>query len=586
MTEHTERVFAPDGVSLAVRRYGDPHAPTVVCVHGYPDNSSVWDGVVHRLAERYRVVTYDVRGAGRSDRPGQRAAYRLDTLVDDLAAVLEAVSPDHPVHLVGHDWGSIQCWHGVTDERLRGRIASFTSISGPCLDHVAFWMRDQLRAGPRALRRFAAQSASSLYIAFFQLPLLPQLAWRSGLLNVLTRLVARDEAGPGASGEPPRFEVPDAVAGLALYRANMLARLRAPQPRHTDVPVQILAPDRDRFVHPPMQLGAARWTTGLRVRRMRGGHWLPRSRPVAVARSVAEFVDHVAGGPETRTLRRARIDGPRREGRFADKLVVVTGAGSGIGRATALAFAGQGADVVATDIDAETAERTAEQARRLGVQAAAYPLDVSDGTAMQHLAQRLRDEVGVPDIVVNNAGIAVAGSIVDTTLADWERVVDVNLWGVIHGTRTFAALMLEHAQGGRIVNVASAAAYLPSRNLPAYSATKAAVHQLGECVRGELASAGIGVITICPGIVNTNIAGSTRFAGLDPDAEKATQRKAALAYRRRNYSPDRVADEILKAVHRNKPLVPVTPEAKAALVLSRLTPGVLRAAAKLDIGGR
>ncbi|MQA10705.1 MAG: SDR family oxidoreductase [Pseudonocardiaceae bacterium] len=582
----TERVSTPDGVTLAVRRYGDPAAPTVVCVHGYPDNASVWDNVVPLLAKRYHVVTYDVRGAGESDRPRDRAAYRLDVLVEDLNAVLDAVSPDRPVHLLGHDWGSIQCWHGVTGERLGGRVASFTSISGPCLDHVGAWMRSRLRPNIRSLRELTRQLASSVYIGFFLIPLLPELAWRLGIVGRILERLNRAENGPGASQADTSPRLADAVSGLRLYRANMLSRLGGPERRRTDVPVQVLAPDRDRFVTAPLQADVGRWAQDVRVRRMRGGHWLPRSRPAAVAGCVDELVEHVTGGPESRSLRRSRVTGSRRAGRFADQLVVVTGAGSGIGRATALAFAAHGADVLAVDIDADTAERTAALARQFTVDAASYAVDVSDAAAMADFAERVRAAHGVPDVVVNNAGVAVAGSFVDTTVSDWERVVDVNLWGVIHGTREFAAQMLDRAEGGRIVNVASAAAYLPSRNLAAYSATKAAVHQLSECVRGELASSGIGVITVCPGVVNTNITRTTRFVGLDGTAEDASRVNAVRAYQRRNFSPDRVAREILNAVQHNTALVPVTPEAKVALVLSRLTPGVLRAGAKLDLRPR
>jgi pimeloyl-ACP methyl ester carboxylesterase len=104
----TRRVTSSDGVQLAVYEYGDPSAPTVICVHGYPDNASVWQGVVDELQASFHVVSYDVRGAGKSDKPPRRRAYKLDQLQDDFVAVLEAVSPDNPVHLLAHDWGSIQ----------------------------------------------------------------------------------------------------------------------------------------------------------------------------------------------------------------------------------------------------------------------------------------------------------------------------------------------------------------------------------------------------------------------------------------------------------------------------------------------
>jgi len=114
-----------DGVRLAVQERGSTtEAPTVVAVHGYPDDHRVWQGVADDLAVDHRFVTYDVRGAGASDAPSTRAGYRLDRLAEDLAAVLDAVSPDRPVHLLGHDWGAIQAWHAVTTSGFAERVRS------------------------------------------------------------------------------------------------------------------------------------------------------------------------------------------------------------------------------------------------------------------------------------------------------------------------------------------------------------------------------------------------------------------------------------------------------------------------------
>lgn len=195
----TRRLTTDDGVRLAVREFGatgDPAAPTVVCVHGYPDNQTVWDGVATRLAERYHVVTYDVRGAGDSDTPHARAAYRLDRLESDLATVLDAVSPHSPVHLLGHDWGSIQAWHAVTGDRLNDRLASFTSISGPCLDHAAHWFREIVRTPtPGSVIQGLRQLVMSIYIGLFQLPVLPELAWHTGLLPGMITTINRFDPG-------------------------------------------------------------------------------------------------------------------------------------------------------------------------------------------------------------------------------------------------------------------------------------------------------------------------------------------------------------------------------------------------------
>lgn len=569
--------MASDGVPLRVHESGQRGAPTVVCIHGYPDDHTLWDGVAAELAPRYHVVSYDVRGAGESGKPRGRQAYRLDQLAQDLAAVLDAVSPDRPVHLLAHDWGAVQAWHAVTGPWLTGRVSSYTSISGPCLDHAGHWLRARLRRPtPRALRELIIQLVSSWYITFFQLPLLPELVWRTGLAQ---RALARSDGAASPA-------VADAVNGVQLYRANMFPRLVTPGPRRTDVPVQVLAPQRDPFVSRPLQTDIRRWVPNLAVRELPGGHWLPRTQPHTVARCASELIDDAENGPEgdpaARGLRRARRSGPRRK-RFDDTLMVITGAGSGIGRATALEFAEQGAEVVATDIDQQSVERTAQLASMLGPTASAYVLDVSDGGAVEKFATLLREEHGIPDIVINNAGIAVAGPFFDTTVAEWERLIDVNLWGVIHGCRVLGGLMVQGGAGGTIVNIASAAAYLPTRALSAYSTTKAAVLMLSQCLRGELAEAGIGVIAICPGFVHTNITSNTRFAGLDTAEERTARQRATELYRRRNFTPRRAAQEIVRAVQRDSAIAPITIEAKAGLLVSRLSPGLLRALARANV---
>ncbi|MQA15323.1 MAG: alpha/beta fold hydrolase [Pseudonocardiaceae bacterium] len=117
-------VMATDGVLLQVHESGRRGGPTVVCVHGYPDDHTAWGGVAAELAPRYHVVSFDVRGAGGSGQPRNRAAYRLDQLAADLTAVIDAASPDRSVHLLAHDWGAIQVWHALTGESLRAATSA------------------------------------------------------------------------------------------------------------------------------------------------------------------------------------------------------------------------------------------------------------------------------------------------------------------------------------------------------------------------------------------------------------------------------------------------------------------------------
>jgi NAD(P)-dependent dehydrogenase (short-subunit alcohol dehydrogenase family) len=269
---------------------------------------------------------------------------------------------------------------------------------------------------------------------------------------------------------------------------------------------------------------------------------------------------------------------------FGGKIAVITGAGSGIGRATALSFARRGATVIVCDTDLAAAQRTAGQAAQLGPAAHACEVDVSDGTAMQAFAAEVASAHGVPDVLVNNAGIGHHGTFLATTEQEWRRVLDVNLWGVIHGCRAFGTLMTERGKGGHIVNVASGAAYTPSKIWPAYATSKAAVMMLSDCLRGEMAGHGIGVSVICPGFVNTNIIRNTTFSGLSAAEREASRDKILRGYARRNYPPEKVAEQIVNAVLRKRSLVPVTVEAKTTRLLSRLAPGLLRAAARVHVG--
>jgi NAD(P)-dependent dehydrogenase (short-subunit alcohol dehydrogenase family)/pimeloyl-ACP methyl ester carboxylesterase len=532
-------------VRVSVLEEGVPGAPVVILVHGYPDNLSVWDGVAERLAGRFRVVRYDVRGHGESGAPDGRDGYRVDALGDDLRAVKDAVSSDVPVHLVGHDWGSIQCWAALDPELF----SSYTSISGPDLDHIGAWTRGWRRRPGQVLR----QVAHSWYIGAFQLPRLPELVWR------LPRLRHRFHA-----------DYRDARNGIQLYRANMMKPTKTPAT--VTLPVQQIALTQDPYVTRPLLDAADPWCERLWRRELAAGHWAPRTHPAAVARLITEFIDHVDGAPAPRELARARRGERRPE--LAGQLALVTGAGSGIGRETALALADAGAEVLCVDIDLGSAEQTAKQA---GKQAAAYQLDVADGPATERLAAHVAGEHGVPDLVMANAGIGVAGSFLDTSVEDWRRVLDVNLWGVIHTLRAFLPAMVERREGGHVVITASAAGYLPNPTLPAYSTTKAGVLMLAQCLAGELDEAGIGVSAICPGFVHTNITATTRFAGTTPDEERELQRRAFAMYGKRGYGPEKVAAAVLAAVRAGTLVVPVTPEARVGALGARFAPATTRA---------
>ncbi|MFG2087093.1 MULTISPECIES: SDR family oxidoreductase [unclassified Spirillospora] len=575
-----------DEIELAVRVRGEEHRPTVVLVHGYPDTSAMWDEVAGQLAGRFRVVVYDVRGAGASGSPSDPLDYRLDVLMGDLEAVLDGVGADEPVHLVGHDWGSVQGWEAVIGDRLRGRIASFTSISGPDRRHMARWARQAVRSGPRGVAEVLGQARRSVYMPVLMAPKVGETAARV-LAAGFPRVMGLREGAEPRSGHPADSLASDARNGLGLYRANMGRRdarsggpARGAGEGRTDVPVQLIVPIKDKYVSPSLLLSARGPVSRLYVRRAPAGHWVARSHPDLIARWVTEFVEHMDGGPETPALAHARAAGePGKD--FGGALVVVTGAGSGIGRATAHAFAGAGARVVVADIDEGAAKRTVDEIAAAGGEAHAHGVDVADADAMEQFADRVRVSFGVPDVVVNNAGIAMAGSLLDTKEEDWARIRAINVDGMYRGCRLFGRQMVERGEGGHIVNVSSMVAYLPSAELPAYAATKAAVLQMTECFRLDMDRYGIGVSAICPGAIDTPITGRTRFVGLAPDVDGELRERMGRAVERRGFPPEKVARAVLRAVRQDAPVAFVAAEARLGRALSRVSPTANRAIARI-----
>ncbi|NVI85857.1 SDR family oxidoreductase [Actinomadura sp. BRA 177] len=566
-------------IELAVRVSGEDGQPTVILVHGYPDTSAMWDDVAERLAARFRVVAYDVRGAGASSSPSDPLDYRLDALMGDLAAVLDGVGATEPVHLVGHDWGSVQGWEAVIGDRLRGRIASFTSISGPDRRHMARWAREAVRSGPRGVAEVLGQARRSVYMPVFMAPRVGEAAARV-LAAGFGRMMRLREGAEPRPGHPAETLPADARNGLGLYRANMGRGAGTSGDGRTDVPVQFIVPVKDRYGSQSLLLSARGPVPRLYVRRAPAGHWVARSHPDLIARWITEFVDHIEGGPETPGLAHARAAG--RPGKdFGGDLVVITGAGSGIGRATAHAFAAAGARVVAADIDEGAAKRTKDEIEAAGGEAHIYGIDVADAEAMETFAQYVRENFGVPDIVVNNAGIAVAGSLLDTSEEEWARIRSINLDGMFRGSRLFGRQMVDRGEWGHIVNISSMAAFMPSPELPAYSATKAAVLQMTECLRLDLDRYGIGVTAVCPGAIDTPIMGNTRFVGLPPSVDSELRERTGRAIERRGFPPEKVARAILRAVRQDTPVALVAVEARFGRALSRVSPTANRALARI-----
>jgi len=252
------------------------------------------------------------------------------------------------------------------------------------------------------------------------------------------------------------------------------------------------------------------------------------------------------------------------------RTVLVTGAGSGIGQETALLAARRGADLAICDVDDTGLAATEASARGLGRGVVAVHVDVADREQMREFADTVHREMGVVDLLVNNAGVGLGAGLLETELEDWDWIVPINVMGVVHGCHFFVPRMVERGMGGHVVNVSSAAGFYASPSLVAYTTTKFAVLGLSQALREELQPHGIGVTAICPGIINTPITTSARMRGTAADPQ--VRERLVAMYRRRNYGPDRVARNILKAVEHNRSVAPISPEAWFAYAMTRVSP--------------
>jgi NAD(P)-dependent dehydrogenase (short-subunit alcohol dehydrogenase family) len=254
------------------------------------------------------------------------------------------------------------------------------------------------------------------------------------------------------------------------------------------------------------------------------------------------------------------------------RVVVVTGAAKGIGRATLLELARAGARLVGCDVDEAALENTLAECRSLGASTFGARVDVGEPAEVEALAERVEREVGPVWALVNNAGVGLSGHFFETELLDWDWLLRINLLGTIHGVRAFGPRL--RARGaGRIVNVASASGFCNLPGLAAYGTTKYAVVGLTEALRAELLPHGVKVGVVCPGFVETSILDTARIRGhADPEAERRSLRDL---YRRRGHAPEIVAKAIASAIKSGKGFVPVTSEAWLLYVLKRLVPSAL-----------
>lgn len=257
--------------------------------------------------------------------------------------------------------------------------------------------------------------------------------------------------------------------------------------------------------------------------------------------------------------------------RLRDRVAVVTGAGSGIGRAVCEVLARRGCDLALVDVDEAGAEETARRVQEAGRRATVHRADVSDRQRMQALPDEVLEAHGAVHVLVNNAGVSVSATFEEQSLEDFDWIVGINFWGVVHGCKFFLPV-LQRQDEAQIVNLSSMLGLMGVPTQASYCATKFAVRGLSEVLQTELSGTPVRVLCVHPGAVRTNIVNASRST--DADA----RRRAADLFATRAMPPERAAELIVRSVERGRERLLVCTEAWATDWLKRLAPGLTQTA--------
>jgi pimeloyl-ACP methyl ester carboxylesterase len=283
-----------ENVRLAVYTWGsvpsaDAPKEVLMLAHGFPDRAMFWEKVAHELSDRFYVVAYDMRGCGASTHITGYKYYQYERLLNDLYAVIDAVSPQQKVHLVGHDWGGLYGWSAIVASEGIKRIASFATLS-PSLDQIGFFLRQRmLKPTPNNLIQLLSQLLRNSLMTFFTLPILPEILWRSGVAIAMFRVII-GHYEKRITFQPNDGVEGDAVRYLGIYRANLLQRVLRPKKEVSSVPVHAMIAQHDPFLPPWIFEDSVNWTKDYSETAIDASHWAPLSQPVALANAISSFV--------------------------------------------------------------------------------------------------------------------------------------------------------------------------------------------------------------------------------------------------------------------------------------------------------
>ena len=550
-----------DGRPTRVRVGGDPQNPPVLLLHGISRSLEDWSALFVRLTPRYRVITLDMPGFGFSARPPEAT---LAALATGVAQTLDALGETRSCHVIGNSLGGAVAMQLLTAHP--DRVATLVLLNSAGFGSEVTPLLRMLSVP--GLGRYLATHSTPAGARLMERQIFadPALATPQRVEHALA-IAAQPDSGTFLHEATGHLGT---VRGVANRWRHDLLTAAAAHPR----PTLIVWGDKDRIL-PAHHLDAARrHFPAAQTHVFAGtGHMPQIERPDELAQLVEDFYVH---GPTlampvpsvttrvdpNRTGRRATMEG------FAGKVAVVTGAGSGIGQALAIELGRSGARVAISDVDTEGLAKTEEQLKAIGVDVKADRLDVTEREAFLLYADEVKAHFGKVNQIYNNAGIAFTGDIEVSQFKDIERVMDVDFWGVVNGTKAFLPHLIASGDG-HVVNVSSLFGIFSVPGQAAYNSAKFAVRGFTEALRQEMlvSKHPVAVTTVHPGGIKTAIArNATAAEGLDP-AVMAKEFDKKLA----RLSPERAAQIILAAVQKKKARVLVGADAKILDVIVRIT---------------